>query len=225
MRHVLRLHSLSRSIFLMGCDLYSSVFRHRCYSTKGWHRHLTSCYKQNLCVSELSLLRSCTFFLPFNPLNAELNPICHLLALLGAHHIFHVSGLRVNGENAISLCVCRCKSDRFCERHYSVLRHPEIFRKLVTFFIIFWELRGHEVVELVEALRYKTEAPGVDSASNINEYQEYFLGGKGGRCLGPTTLSPSCVDCFEIRELQLPGTLRACPGLYRDCFAFTLTFA
>jgi len=31
-----------------------------------------------------------------NPLSAELNPICHLLALLGAHHIFHVSGLRVN---------------------------------------------------------------------------------------------------------------------------------
>ena len=30
-----------------------------------------------------------------NPLNAELNPICHFLALLGAHHIFHVSGLRV----------------------------------------------------------------------------------------------------------------------------------
>jgi hypothetical protein len=28
------------------------------------------------------------------PLNAELNPIRHLLALL-AHHIFHVSGLRV----------------------------------------------------------------------------------------------------------------------------------
>jgi len=30
-----------------------------------------------------------------NPLNAELNPICPLLALLGARHIFHVSGLRV----------------------------------------------------------------------------------------------------------------------------------
>jgi hypothetical protein len=30
-----------------------------------------------------------------NPLNAELNPICYLLALLGAHHIFHVSWLRV----------------------------------------------------------------------------------------------------------------------------------
>jgi len=34
----------------------------------------------------------------FNPLHAELNPICHLLALLGAHHIFHVSGLRVNAQ-------------------------------------------------------------------------------------------------------------------------------
>jgi hypothetical protein len=28
-----------------------------------------------------------------NSLNADLNPICHLLALLGAHHIFHVDGL------------------------------------------------------------------------------------------------------------------------------------
>jgi len=31
-----------------------------------------------------------------NPLNAELNPICHLLALLGGHHILHVSRIRVN---------------------------------------------------------------------------------------------------------------------------------
>jgi len=30
-----------------------------------------------------------------NPLNAELNPICHFLALLGAHHILHVSRMRV----------------------------------------------------------------------------------------------------------------------------------
>ena len=29
-------------------------------------------------------------------LNDELNPICHLLALLGAHHILHVSRIRVN---------------------------------------------------------------------------------------------------------------------------------
>jgi hypothetical protein len=31
-----------------------------------------------------------------NPLNAKLNPFCHLLALLGAHHILHVSRIRVN---------------------------------------------------------------------------------------------------------------------------------
>jgi len=31
-----------------------------------------------------------------NPLNAELNPICRLLALLGAHHILHISRIRVN---------------------------------------------------------------------------------------------------------------------------------
>ena len=31
----------------------------------------------------------------FNPLNAELNPICYMLALLGAHHFLHVSRIRV----------------------------------------------------------------------------------------------------------------------------------
>jgi hypothetical protein len=34
--------------------------------------------------------------LEFNPLRAELNPICHLLELLGAHPILHVSRIRVN---------------------------------------------------------------------------------------------------------------------------------
>ena len=34
-------------------------------------------------------------FLFFNPLNPELNPICYLLALLGAHHFLHVSRIRV----------------------------------------------------------------------------------------------------------------------------------
>ena len=31
----------------------------------------------------------------FNPLNPELNPICYLLALLGAHHFLHVSRISV----------------------------------------------------------------------------------------------------------------------------------
>ena len=34
--------------------------------------------------------------LGFNPLNAELNPIRHLLALVGARHIVHISRVRAN---------------------------------------------------------------------------------------------------------------------------------
>ena len=37
-----------------------------------------------------------TVFYDINPLNAELNPICHLLALLGGATIVVVSRLRVN---------------------------------------------------------------------------------------------------------------------------------
>ena len=33
-----------------------------------------------------------------------------------------------------------------------------------------------------------------------------------------TTLPLSCADCLDILEPQPPGTLRACQGLYRDCF-------
>ena len=52
--------------------------------------------KQSLALVEIREQRGYCANIFFNPLNAELNPICHLLALLGAHHIFHVSGLRVN---------------------------------------------------------------------------------------------------------------------------------
>ena len=53
--------------------------------------------KGHACIS-----RSETFFKPqignttnlTNPLNAEINPICHLLALLENHHILHVSSIR-----------------------------------------------------------------------------------------------------------------------------------
>jgi len=40
----------------------------------------------------------------FKPLNDKLNPNCHLLALLGAHHILHVSRVRVK-EDAVNVFV------------------------------------------------------------------------------------------------------------------------
>ena len=96
--------------------------------------------------------------------------------------------------------------------------------------------RNSATLHLLYALRYKPEGrgfdsrwchwnfsltqsfrphcgPGLDSASNSNEYQEYFLEGKVGRCVGLTTLPLSCDDCLEIWEPHPPGTLSACPGL------------
>ena len=55
--------------------------------------------------------------------------------------------------------------------------------------------------------------PGVDSVSNINQYQKYFLRGKGGRWVGLTTVPLSYANCLEISEPQTPETHRACPRL------------
>jgi hypothetical protein len=47
-------------------------------------------------------------------------------------------------------------------------------------------------------------------------------GGKGGRCVGLTTLPPSCADYLEVWEPQPSGTLRASPGLYRGNLPFLM---
>jgi hypothetical protein len=49
----------------------------------------------------MSLNKCEGLLLVLNPLKAELNPICHLLALLGAHHILRVSGIRVKFPNLL----------------------------------------------------------------------------------------------------------------------------
>ena len=50
-------------------------------------------YRKNCgAFTPLQILAQCH---SFNPLNAKLNPICHFLALLGAHAILHVSRIRV----------------------------------------------------------------------------------------------------------------------------------
>jgi hypothetical protein len=93
--------------------------------------------------------KQCTF----TPLHAELNPICHLLALLGAHPILHVSRIRVkvtltgvrittaamdiNKYYICSVCVCSlnypaCK-EHALYKHFPTLSHKrQDFRKTVT---------------------------------------------------------------------------------------------
>jgi hypothetical protein len=61
-----------------------------------------------------------------NPLNAELNPICHLLPLLGAHPIFHVSRIRVNYRIIMS-----------CLNHP---RKPHFSNDITEIFILFWSV-------------------------------------------------------------------------------------
>ena len=48
-----------------------------------------------------------------NPLKAKLNPICHLLALLGADHILHISRIRVKEE-------IKCRWKLWISSYYSV---------------------------------------------------------------------------------------------------------
>jgi len=61
--------------------------------------------------------------------------------------------------------------------------------------------------------------PGVDSASNRNEYQEYFLGGKGGRCVRlktyhhPVPLSRNLGALTSWNPLGLSRPVK-------DCFTF-----
>jgi hypothetical protein len=57
-----------------------------------------------------------------------------------------------------------------------------------------------------------TAVPNRNSTMNISW-------GKGGRCIGLTTLSHSCADRHEIWESQPAGIPRACPALIRDWFA------
>ena len=102
-------------------------------------------------------------------------------------------------------------------------------------FVLSWLDGGHAVAQLFEALCYKSEGRGFDSRwchwnfsltilpaalwpwGWLSLKQKWvpgiFPGGKGVRCVGLTTLPPTCADCLEIWESQPPGTLKACLGL------------
>jgi len=56
--------------------------------------------------------------LAFNPLNTELNQVCHLLALLGAHHILHVSRVRVKLVAFVTSLLCDQEYNPFSLLHF-----------------------------------------------------------------------------------------------------------
>jgi hypothetical protein len=62
------------------------------------------------------------FYSSVNPSNAELNPNCPMLALLGAHHILHVSRIKVN---TIVLVYRKIKLMTECNR-YNTGRIPAV---------------------------------------------------------------------------------------------------
>ena len=68
-----------KGICLVPCDFCLTVYE------------LYRVFKLRRCRSELAVISPASF----NPLKPELNPICYLLALLGAHHFLHVSTIRV----------------------------------------------------------------------------------------------------------------------------------
>jgi hypothetical protein len=68
----------------------TSFFMLSFYTRLNFPRKLFNAY-----FLSLYLVLNPNSLIPLNPLNAELNPICHSQALLEAHHILHVSGIRV----------------------------------------------------------------------------------------------------------------------------------
>jgi len=59
------------------------------------HRHVSATNEAIFRVVSASIQMHVYCVGSVNALNAELSPIYHLLALLGAHHILHVSWIRV----------------------------------------------------------------------------------------------------------------------------------
>jgi hypothetical protein len=85
------------------------------------------------CVTRLPLKTSTQYrkfldnFTVFNPLNAELNPIRHLLALAGARHFVNVSRIRVN--NLFTTCQT-CVGRQVISMHnilLQTLKHQSFF--------------------------------------------------------------------------------------------------
>ena len=111
-----------------------------------------------------------------------------------------------------ALLLCQLNAIKIWANFLHKILELTVIQTVTSIYLTFQE---HPVAHTVEALRYEPQrrgfrfpmasfgfsfdlirpyhvGPGVDSASNGNEYQGYILWGKGGRCVELTTLPPSC---------------------------------
>ena len=83
------------AIQCVSCEVEKGTFN---VSYTNYAEHVPMCYDVIKETKDKTSVEAQLTF-PFNPLKAQLNPICHLLALLGSHHILHVSRIRVKLPN------------------------------------------------------------------------------------------------------------------------------
>jgi len=64
------------------------------------------------------------------------------------------------------------------------------------------------VIEAFHWLNPSGHTRPINSISNRNKYPRYILRDKGGRCIGLTTLAPSCADYLEILAVSTSWSLK-----------------
>jgi hypothetical protein len=69
--------------------------QHACQHASERHVSRPELHVRSRDVCRVTEVWICAIEFNVNPLNAELNPICHLLALLGSHPILHVNRIKV----------------------------------------------------------------------------------------------------------------------------------
>jgi hypothetical protein len=93
----------------------------------------------------------------FKPLSAKLNYICHFLALLGAHHILHVSSLRVKVEDIKKFKCTAWKELKTLGVLEPVLvlggRNLKVYTNAATQFFCKWKFRINGITYSCIALR------------------------------------------------------------------------
>ena len=109
--------------------------------------------------------------------------------------------------------------DRPQSYYFTVKR--EVSKMLFPMWFLFSSLLSLEFFIDIKSFR-SHYGPGVDSASNRNEYQEHFLGGKGGRCVRLTTLPPFCAVVTKsgiLNFLEPSGPLGTAIAQWLRCCA------